>query len=56
MSRDSGRKESRHQHLLASERLEASDEKISNEARSPGNVLEGDCDYHLNLTIFFRNY
>lgn len=31
-------------------------ERISNEAKSPGNAPEGGCDYHLNLTAFFRNY
>lgn len=39
--RESGRQESRGEHLLVRERLEAGKERISNEAKSPGNVPEG---------------
>lgn len=37
----SGRQHSSGQHLLVSERLEAGNERISNEAKSPGNAPEG---------------
>lgn len=51
-----GRRAEASQHLLAVKRLEAGSARISNEARSPGNAPEEGCDYHLNLTAFFRNY
>lgn len=38
---ESGRQEGRGERLLVSERLEAGEERISNEAKSPGNVPEG---------------